>query len=193
MEKDNVVELKQSLTTIAIKRGTKKLLDDIGEKRDSYDDIITKLIAERNALAHNINTEESINRIQISTIETRTATYYNKEDDEKIVFNYNLPKKPLVTNPSTFRFMITYFEITYKGKSESILQEYQTNRAKKAETYLRIVELVIKQTINPLFKIDKRHILDLDWWERKFKSLGIPESSFEYDIKFELLKLGFVS
>lgn len=41
------IELKLSSTNISIKRGTKKLLDELGTRKDSYYDIIRRLIKEK--------------------------------------------------------------------------------------------------------------------------------------------------
>lgn len=38
------IELDQEPTTIWLKKGTKRLLDELGARRDTYDDIIRRLI-----------------------------------------------------------------------------------------------------------------------------------------------------
>ena len=43
---DETESLNLSKTTVTIKRGTKTLLDTLGTRQDSYDDIIRKLIKE---------------------------------------------------------------------------------------------------------------------------------------------------
>ena len=38
------IELNQEPTTIWIKKGTKRMLDEMGERKDTYDDILRRLI-----------------------------------------------------------------------------------------------------------------------------------------------------
>ena len=55
-----------------------------------------------------------------------------------------------------------------------------------------IIEKILKQHIDPLFKIDNKHMLDLEWWKRMFKNLGLSSMSFQEDIEFELTKMGIM-
>jgi len=168
-----IIELKQEPTTIWIKKGTKQMLDALGGRKDSYDDIIRRLIQQ---IHNQETTTRPDNYIQISNDQSTHSSIII--ENKKIEFKYNIPKKPL---SESFKLSIT----------ETNIQEY-TDKKEMAEDYLRIIEKIIKQHLDPVFKIDKKHILDLDWWERMFTTVGLTKYSFEQDIQMELLKMGII-
>jgi len=189
--KTEQIEFKLAPTTISIKRGTKKELDKIALRRDSYDDVIRRLI-KISELYEKIPEKytKDINRFMILNEEDRASTML-LDDEGMIEFCYKVPILPIRAD---FRFMITYTKVVYKNKERKIYEIYrgktEKDRREVAKDYLRIVEKVIRQTIDPLFVIIEKHILDLDWWERQFRNLGLPHGAFKADIEFELLKLG---
>jgi len=180
---EKVIELKQEPTTIWIKKGTKKMLDSIGERRDTYDDIITRLINENENLKQELG---------VSKPKTRSSTITLKKEDDigerKIDFIYHVPARPL---DKEFRLKITYTKVMYNNKEIKIYKEY-ADRKVRAKDYLSIVEKIIHKHISELFKINQKHILDLDWWKRMFKNIGLSEKSYESDIVHELIKMGIV-
>ncbi|MFH1175052.1 MAG: hypothetical protein V1725_08030 [archaeon] len=175
--------LKEEPTTIRLKKGTKQLLESLGDRNDSFDDIIRKLIRQ---VQHQTNNEapEIENRLKISHKDTTSSSLLI--DGGRIDFAYSVPRPPL--DPD-FRLRVTCTKLVYKGKERKIYEEY-TDRKIMAEHYLRIIEQIIHQHIDPLFKIDEKHVLDLDWWKRQFKNLGFPDRAYETDVEFELIKLG---
>ena len=182
------IELNQEPTTIWIKKGTKRMLDEMGGRKDTYDDILRRLIEQS---GHGIEAKAG-NRILISKEKTQQSSLLL--DDGRIDYVYTVPEKPI--RPE-FRFRISYLKIVYKGKEYRLHENYREGGKDTkasigglAKDYLRVVEQVIRTTVDSLFKIDGKRILDLEWWKRKLDILGLPAGIFEEDIKLELLKLG---
>lgn len=191
MKDEQSIELKQYPTTILVKKGTKKMLDAFGERRDSYDDILRKLMNENEqlklALAGSQKNEEANgeNRLKISHANIRKSKFIlgNKSS---IDFSYNVPQKPL---DNDFRFNITYIKVEFNSKEFKPNENYG-GKIEMADHYLRIIEQLIKQHIDHLFKINSKHLFDLDWWERMFKNLGLSRDAYKTDIEMELIKRG---
>jgi hypothetical protein len=177
------VELRLSNTNISLKRGTKKLLDELGTRKDSYDDIIRKLIKENQRLKSLVEQESlNINKLKISKVETKETSI--TLPNWKIFFQHDIPQKPL----GEFRFNIIYTKILTK-KGEMPLTNFG-DALHMAESYLRIYEKLVRTYIDPLFKISKRHVFDLEWWKRKLLNLGFSNKTYKEDIENKLIQLG---
>jgi len=193
---NTTIELKQSPTTIWIKKGTKNMLDSLGERKDTYDDIIRSLIKESENLKRQLELykPKSENRIKISSKNLRKSRLaINK--GEYIDFLYNMPKHPV---DQDFRFKIHYTKVVQNNKEikvhkkTNIFDKSHKDNIEMAKDYLKIVEKIIRQHIDPMFKIDNKRMLDLEWWKRMFKNLGLSNKAYEEDIEFELIKLGIM-
>ncbi|MDP2749342.1 MAG: hypothetical protein Q8O89_00745 [Nanoarchaeota archaeon] len=192
MENEQSIELKQYPTTILIKKGTKKMLDAFGERRDSYDDIVRKLMKENEQLKYalagyrenkEVNNE---NRLKISHSNTRKSKFTLRQG--YIDFTYDAPQMPL---DKDFRFNITCTKMVLNNKELKQNENYDS-KIEMAKNHLRIIEKLIKLHIDPLFKINTKHIFDLDWWERMFNNLGLSKESYKCDIELELIKRGIM-
>lgn len=184
------IELDQEPTTIWLKKGTKRLLDELGARRDTYDDIIQRLIGQSR---HKESGIEAENRLIIGDERTQKSSILL--DNGRIDYVYTVPQKPIRPD---FRFRISYLKVLRRGKEYRPHENYRKEGSKDmkasigelAKDYLRIVEQVIRTTVDQRFRIDEKRILDLDWWKRKLNIIGLPDTVFEEDIKLELLKLG---
>jgi hypothetical protein len=188
IESNKNISLKLRSTTITLKAGTKKELDALALKKESYDDVIRKLIRENYELNQQLkefskHIIKSPNKLYFSSIKTKNSSY--NIGNKKIFFRFNIPKKPL----EYFRFNITYEAIIFNDIEIKNLYNYD-KPLEMMRDYLRIYENLIQSYIDPLFKIDQRKILDLAWWEEKFKSLGFSNDTFTSDIKEKLLNFG---
>lgn len=186
---NGVVELKQSPTTIWIKKGTKTLLDSLGERKDTYDDIIRALVKKVEALKKEKELNQqcvSENTLKISNKNTRKSNF--RFENGFIEYTYNVPQLPLSED---FSFNVYYARIVFKSNEQILNTKEYKDSLGRAKDYLRIIEQIIKQHIDPLFNIDEKHMFDFSWWERMFKNLGLPHESYKEDIEFGLIKLGF--
>lgn len=185
MKPINEEPLKLRQTTITVKYGTKRELDNLASRRDSYDDVIRKLIRENHELNEQLKGIKTNfpNKMYFSSIKRKTNSI--NIGNKKIFFEHNIPKKPL----SYFRFDITYKKIIISD-TEVNLSTYGLP-LEMAEDYLLIYEKLLKSYIDPLFKLDKnRKLFDLDWWERKLKVVGLSYETFVSDIKEKLISFG---
>jgi len=183
------VELKLSPTTISLKRGTKYLLDSFGDKRDSYDDIIRTLVKENKRFKSQIENmkpanQENLNKLFISSLSRKTSSqvFPGKE----IFFSFNVPNKSL----TYFRFDINYEKISIGMKMRG--QSAYADSLTMTKDYLLIYEKLIKKYVDPLFRIDKRRLLDLRWWKQKISALGLSEDSYRSDIEEKLISFGVI-
>ena len=90
MINETPIELKQTNTTIAIKRGTKVMLDNLGSRSDTYDEIIRKLIRaysyqEEESSRKGYQISEPKNRIQVSYEPVKKSIIY-LNNGERISF-----------------------------------------------------------------------------------------------------------
>lgn len=184
------IELDQEPTTIWVKKGTKRMLDELGARRDTYDDIIQRLIGQSR---HKESGIEAENRLIIGDERTQKSSILL--DDCRIDYMYTVPQKPIRPD---FRFRISYLKVIRRGKEYRHHENYRNEGSKGmkasigglAKDYLRVVEQAIRTTVDQRFRIDEKRILDLDWWKRKLNIIGLPDTVFEEDIKLELIKLG---
>jgi hypothetical protein len=187
-EEHKIVELKQSPTTIWLKKGTKNLLDSLGQRKDTYDDIIRALVRENQRLKKQLDSLEPApkNRLKISSQNIKKGRL-QIEKGHYIEYVYNLPKLPF---DDGFAFDVNYTKVVCNFIEVPKYEKY-SNAYEMAKDYLKIIEQIIKQNMDPLFKIELKMMLDLEWWKRMFKNLGLPENSFNEDIRQGLIKLGF--
>jgi predicted CopG family antitoxin len=191
------IELKRRTINIALKADTKKELDKLSSsRRDSYDDIIRRLIRKHNQHA-NIEMNTNQNKIiLLNKLKRREGTI--KIDEIKIKYSFNIPQKEGLSN---YTFDIHYIEVLKNNKLVS--KEYTQSSLKRVQDYAKIIEKTIQTYIDPIFKLEKinfekydeetyRNIFNLDWWERKFKNAGLNYECFKQDIKEKFIKLGAV-
>ena len=183
------LELSTSKTTISIQRGTKKILDDLGMRNESYDDIIRRILKEKNKLEEELqnlskNQPQLLNKIRIKNLEIKEGTYAGEE--YKIFYQYNLPQKPL----NEFHFNIIIKKII-KGRKEIKIKNLDEKEKKElAKTYLKLYAKLIKTYIDKLFRLQERQLFNLEWWKRKLLSTGLVEETYKKDIEEKLLELG---
>lgn len=175
----DAVELQLQPTTLWVKKGTKDLLDEFGERKDTYDDIIKKLVT----LARQYQEVAAENRLTISDEKKRASV--SLFGDSRIEYVYAVPPVPI---PAEFRFRITYTKIVNKGVERKVSEQYADAKT-MAKEYLGILADIIKTHVDPLFRIQEKHIWDLAWWKRKLHNLGL-DRAYEHDVEFELIKLG---
>ena len=185
---DETFDLKQRTINLAVKAYTKKELDKIGSRKDSYDDIIRLLIKEH--YANEILNKDSQERNQISISEYEQKDSSVKLDSKTIYFKFNMPSTPISWH---YSFDVFYTKIIKEGKECGPTERYAEPK-EMATDYLRVVEKLIQSYIDPLFKIRKqnRSLFDLDWWERNFRNLNLSYESFNRDIKERLLSFGIL-
>jgi len=184
MNENSTIELKQSNTTISIKRGTKAMLDELAARRDSYDDVIKSLI--RKVKQEEPKPDASPTNVLKISQQNQRKSALRVSNSERIEFVYQAPKLPL---DKDYRFMVTYTKVIYKNKEA---KGYYKNTIEMAYDYLRIIEMIIQKNIDPMFRIDKKHLLDLNWWRRMFTNLGLSYETYKNDIEYELIKRGVV-
>lgn len=178
------IELKLSNTTITIKRGIKKQLDDLGRRKESYNDIIRKLISDNKILINKLNKIKSndtlpVNKLTLRDLK-RKKSYFNYKG-EIIRYSYNMPNRPL----SGF-----IFDIHIDDYKKVELIKSDTNYPTIFYLYLLIVEKLLRQYIDPLFKINKKRLLDLVWWQNQLVNLGFDEETYQDDIENKLTEFG---
>lgn len=178
------IELKLRPTSITIKKGTKDLLDLLGTKNESYDDVIRRLVRELHDYEGQLKKlpAKNLNKAYFSTLKRKSSSL--PLDTKKIFFEHNIPQKPL----DYFRFDIYYTKIVIEN-SETAIDRY-ANPLEMAEDYLHIYEKLLKTYIDPLFKVDSRRLLSLEWWKQKIISLGLSIDTYESDIEEKLIHLG---
>lgn len=184
----STITLKLRDTTIALKKGTKDLLDSLGSKKESYDEIIRKLIRENydlNTTLEKLAPKEPSNKLFISQLKRKSSSENIK--NKKIFFSYNLPKKPL----KYFRFNIIYSKIIIENIETKSVDDYAIP-LEMAEDYLKIYEKLLKAEIDPLFKMDLRRKLDLNWWKQKIISLGLSRDAYKSDVEEKLIHFGIL-
>jgi len=182
----STITLKLRGTTIALKKGTKDLLDSLGSKKESYDEIIRKIIRENhdlNKTLEKLAPKESPNKLFISQLKRKSLS--ENINNKKIFFSYNVPKKPL----KYFKFNIIYKKIITENIETKSVDNYSTP-LEMAEDYLKIYEKLIKAEIDPLFKMDLRRKLDLNWWEQKIIFMGLSRDTYKSDIEEKLIHFG---
>ncbi len=175
----DAVELQMQPTTLWIKKGTKDLLDEFGERKDTYDDIIKKLVT----LARQYREVATENRLTISDEKKRASV--SVFGDSKIEYVYAVPPSQI---PMEFQFRIAYTKVIYKGGERKLTEKYADAKT-MAKEYLNILADIIRAHVDPLFRIQEKHVLDLGWWKRKLHNLGL-DRAYEHDVEFELIKLG---
>ncbi|MBI5390273.1 hypothetical protein HZB02_02190 [Candidatus Woesearchaeota archaeon] len=197
------LELKQMRTTLWIKKGTKKKLDEIGERKDTYDDILLKLLRENTALKQTVIQLETqrktltsdayivhkpLNRLTLSEKNEKIATLLVPKGTTSLefTFSYQVPTLPLSPD---YRFGITILSEKSGGKE---VLDAGSRATEKAKTYMHMIEKIIRLHVNDLFILDEKHILDPDWWKRKLTNLGFSELTYEEDIEREWIKMGII-
>lgn len=184
-----LIEFKLGPTTIQIRRGTKQILDTLGQRRDSYDDIIKKLIKDSDELAdlkEKMEKTRPLNRISVTNADISSSILHI--EGGSIEFSYFRPVLPMDFD---FRLRINYSKIVYNKREYRPFDDYKDLKG-MAEDYLRIIELIIRKHIDSNFRIDKKHLFDFDWWKRKLDNMGFPQLVFSEDIELELVKKGIV-
>lgn len=188
----NQIDLRQRPTTIWIKKGTKDELDSHGSRKDSYDEIIKKVLIENSQLKQKLEQlEESIPKaknilsVRDNKREERTLTL---DHNTYLCFSYSSPPKIIDEN---YRMNINLNYIQKGGKKIKPKDFFKDNVG-KLKNYLRAVESLIKSRINPLFGIEDDKLLDIQEWKRLFKNNGISQKTLKYDIEEEFLKAGMI-
>ncbi len=185
---DRIINLKERRINVVLKYNTKKELDKLSfSRRDSYDDIIRRLIIEHYQHSTN-NHNGGMNKISFSS-KLKRKTSSLELDGLKIDYSFNLPSKNGLENYT--------FDIRYK-----ILSSNKLTPLKNILIYVKLIEKIIQTYIDPLFKLEKIHfannkeayknILDLSWWERNFKNSGLSYETYKKDIKEKFIELGAV-
>ena len=148
-------------------------MDSYGSRKDSYDDIIKKILIENNQLKQKLaQIEETLPKAK--NILSVKEDIRQELQISKTAFIYTPP--PKITD-ETYRMNIS----TDKKYKDSL---------EKLKDYLKAVELIIKKHINPLFKIENP--LDLQEWRRLFKINGLSERTLKHDIEEEFIKSGII-
>jgi hypothetical protein len=154
-------------------------LDSLGTRQDSYDDIIRKLIKENKEFRKEFSKfPEQLNKITLLNLKRKKSAF--NFNDYKIFFDYNLPQKPL----DGFYFDI---QITKNGES---LKEMLDDPIYFAKIYFKILEKLLRQHIDPLFKLNEKKILNLEWWKQKLSNLGFSTETYKRDIEDKLIEFG---
>ena len=165
-------KIKSSMTvSLGLKNRLRKL-----KGSSSYEKFISQLIRERNALVHGSNYIElnEFNRKE------RVFRYF----DFMIVYSYNEFNKS-----SSHIFDVTIKKVRKNGKSinlKSFFNQYKIKKdllSRKYQLYFQIIEEIIREDIEPLFKHNGR-FEDYFSWEKEFKLLGLK--SFEEDVMIPL-------
>lgn len=181
MKNTDSVELRLSPTSITVKRGTKRLLDSLGSKRESYDEIIRRLVRENKQLRSQLPEPVVANRLKISSYKRKSLS--QSFGDRKLFFEFTVPGKDLLD----FRFDIHYTKVI--GGESAALDRYAAP-LEMAKDYLSIIERLLKAYIDPLFRVDQRRLLDLDWWRQRLRGLGFSEETYRVDIEEKLIHMG---
>lgn len=193
---EKTINLKERTVNVALKANTKKELDAIGAKKDSYDDIIRKLIRKYyQKVATEIN--EDMNRIILRKKPKRKINSI-KIDEIIIKYSFNIPQKNQLQE---YEFNIKYENVRRNNKETNI--DYTQSPIEKILDYARIIEKIIQGHIDPLFKLERinfekydektfRSLFDLNWWERKFEIAGLSKNTFREDIKEKFIEFGAI-
>lgn len=186
------IDLRQKPTTIWIKKGTKDELDSYGSRKDSYDDIIKKLLIENSQLKQKMEQlQQSLPKaknILSITENKRMEMTISLGDSLFLTFSYAPP--PQIIDES-YRINIHFNYI--QARSKKIKPgDYYKNPSERLKHYLRSVEAVIKTQINPLFKIDEERLFDIQEWKRLFANNGLSNTAFKSDIVDEFIKSGMI-
>ena len=183
MSREPSIELRRGSTTIGVKRDTKKLLDSVGIRGDSYDDIIRRLIREHGRYLALIKESPPFNKVRISSVNTKESVLLL--DGEKLHYVFNVP----ATSSNEDYRMDIFITKTVLASGEAFgPDQKRADSLHRAKSYLRIVEQILQHYFDPLFRIDEKRVWDLSWWERKFNNLGL--TSYGTDIEEKLLQYG---
>ena len=178
-------ELDKIQTTITIPLGLKNRIRKLKGSM-TYKQYLSKLLRDRNKLAHNESYIEIQNLVRKSAV--YSFGYY------KVTFTYNE-----YNNSENFIFDIDIVEIRNKGALESIekfkknmlgsekLQSYQ-ELILTHKLYFELLEKAIQIEIEPLFS-HKSRMEDYDAWKKEFESLGLSKKSFDFDVMRKLRTL----
>lgn len=185
---DELIKLKERIINVALKADTKKELDKIGSKRDSYDDVIRKLIHIYYQQASKQLDEDRNRILLIKKLKRKESTI--SVNGVKVKYTHNIPSNEGLTN---YTFDIECPKL-FKKENKLILIK-QTNLAiGKILIYTKIIEKIIQTHIDPLFRLEKnnRNRLNLTWWDRKLKNLGLSHDTFKRDIEEKFILLGAI-
>ena len=163
-------DLRQKPTTVWIKKGTKDELDSYGSRKDSYDDIIKKLLIENNQLSQRLEQLQQsmpeVRNILSITEDKRKEMTLALENNAFLVFSYSRPP-PIIDERYRINLHLNYIQIgTKKIKPRS----YYKSSTERLKHYLRSVEAIIKAQINPVFNIDEDRLLDIHCIYQKLTS-----------------------
>ncbi len=178
------IELKLSTTTIGIKRGTKKKLDSLGSRKETYDDIIRKIIHDNRILRDEIDRckPENIelkNRIVFRDFKRKNSSFSYR--GILIHYSYNIPNKPLIGFS---------FDVHIKNLHELELTNVKSKYPPALKLYLYIYGKLLRQYIDPLFKVNTNRLLDLTWWNTQLDNLGFNQDTYRSDIEDKLIDFG---
>ena len=177
-------DLKHRKINIVLNASTKQELDELGSRRDSYDDIIRKLI--RQYYLNQGKTTAPANYLKITEHKRKKAAIsFGKV---KISYSFNIPQN---YQERGYFFDITYTKIVKDGEALNFNNKYAPPK-EMALNYLKIVERIVQKYVDPLFRINKqnRNVFDLSWWQRKFNNLNLTDELFKRDIEDKLINFG---
>jgi len=165
-------EIKSSITiSLGLKNRLRKLKGNLG-----YEKFIAQLIRERNALVHGSN------YIELNEFNRKERVF--RYLDYMIIYSYNE-----FNNSSSHIFDVNIKKVRKNGKNinlKSFFNNYEIKKdllSRKYHLYFQIIEDIIREEIEPLFKHNGR-FEDYFSWEKEFKLLGLK--SFEEDVMIPL-------
>jgi len=186
------MDLRQQPTTIWVKKGTKDELDSYGARKDSYDDIIKKIVIENNQLKQRLEQLQSVipeakNRLAIRE-GGRKEMSLTLDKNSYLIFSF-IPPPSIIDEDYRMGIHIAYIQ---KDNKKIKPKDYYKEDVTKLKHYLRAAEAIIKSQINPLFKIEEERLLDIQEWKRLFRNNGLSENSLKNDIRDEFIKSGLI-
>lgn len=182
-------------STIKLSLKTKKLLDEVNEKNQSYEDLIVKLIKENNFLKSQVNQIKEKNNINFNL---------NSYQRTEKVFDYILAKVKYSINKFSplddeFQYSITILTPVIDGKKIDLKKFYLMNYVFSQENiqkftkeegeiigecmiYFLILFEQIKNDFNIKTKLNTSLITKLEYWEYFFSKMDLTKGVYEKDI-----------
>jgi hypothetical protein len=146
----------------------------------SYEQFVAQLMREKS--------EPTLpNQIEFTKFERKERVLYI--NDYMIIYEYNA-----FNRASGHFFDIILKKVRKNGKAielKNFLENYEPKRSileRSYFLYFKIIESIIKEEIEPIFKHNGR-FEDYFSWENEFNALGLSKNSFENDVMIKLRKM----
>ena len=184
--------ISKSKTTITVRLGTKYNLQEIANKGESFDDVISRLISTKEKLENDLTNCKSIldshNLKEYNIIESyeieRGIDSIKLSNGNQVRFTYNKP----VGWPydESYQMDITIEKIFSKDKRNA-LKEIKKDPEQKISIHLWMVGRIINKHFDSAYEIPlNKRIIDPMYWRKVWQRNKLPESSYLHDILKEI-------